>query len=265
MNLFDSHTHLASSKFEQDRQNVIVRAFSAGVRRMMVCGSDLTSSRAALALAQAYDGLYAAAGFHAHEASQAILTESDSWRIDEAIIQEIATLATAPRVVAIGEIGLDYHYDFSPRDMQKSVLTRHLQLANELNLPVILHNRESDEDMRHVVDAIPPKAGGVLHCFLADQQMADWALSVGLYIGVAGPISFKNLTHLAPILRTVPPERLLIETDCPYLAPHPMRGKRNEPAFVSYVAGHLARVLDMTPEDVAELTTANACHLFGVT
>jgi len=264
MNLFDSHTHLASSKFEQDRQDVIARAFSAGVRRMMVCGSDLVSSKASLALAQAHEGLYAAAGFHAHEASQAILEEDNSWRINEDAVQEIAALSTFPQVVAIGEIGLDYHYDFSPRDVQQSVLARQLELANELNLPVILHNRESDEDMRRVVDATPPRAGGVLHCFLADQQMAVWALSVGLYIGVAGPISFKNVTHLAPILRTVPLDRLLIETDCPYLAPHPVRGKRNEPAYVSYVAEHLAHILDRTPEEIAELTTANACRLFGV-
>jgi len=166
--------------------------------------------------------------------------------------------------VAVGEIGLDYHYDFSPREAQRLVLARQLALAGELGLPVILHNRESDEDLRRAVEAAPRSLRGVLHCFLADQKMADWALARGLYIGVAGPITFEKVRHLPNIVRRVPLDRLLVETDAPYLAPHPKRGQRNEPAFVRYVAERLAEILGLPLEELAQRTTENACRLFRI-
>ncbi|OGO05667.1 MAG: hypothetical protein A2Y73_07125 [Chloroflexi bacterium RBG_13_56_8] len=148
--------------------------------------------------------------------------------------------------------------------MQRAVLKRQLALACELELPAILHNRESDEDLRRVVDDTPNSLRGVLHCFLADQAMADWAVARGFYIGVAGPITFQNVRHLPSIVRQIPRDRLLIETDCPYLAPHPMRGKRNEPAYLVHVAEKVAQVLDLPVEELARLTHENACRLFGV-
>ena len=148
--------------------------------------------------------------------------------------------------------------------VQRAVLARQLELAHALGLPVILHNRQSDQDLQQIVDAAPGPLRGVLHCFLANQPMADWALARGLYIGVAGPITFKNVRHLPEIVRRVPLDRLLIETDCPYLAPHPKRGQRNEPAYVRYVAEGLAAVLGLSPNEMAGRATENACRLLGI-
>jgi len=266
MCFFDSHTHLESSRFDADRSDVIARAHSAGVLCMVTCGSDLESSAEEIALVAEHPGVYAAVGVHGHRALSAIQGQQDGdWQLDEATIERVVELAGEPGVVAIGEIGLDYHYDFAPRAVQRATLARQLALAAELNLPVILHNRESDEDMRRTVDAAPATLRGVMHCFLSDQAMADWALARGLYIGVAGPITtFKNVRDLAEIVRHVPLERLLIETDCPYLAPHPKRGHRNEPAYVRYVAEKLAQVLGLPLDEVARRTTENAHRLFGV-
>jgi TatD DNase family protein len=173
----------------------------------------------------------------------------------------LGALAQIPGAVAIGEIGLDYHYDFAPRPVQRLVLERQLRLACALDLPVILHNRESDADLRAIIEAAPDGLRGVLHCFLADAALAEWALARGLYLGVAGPITFRNAPGLAEIIRRVPLERLLIETDCPYLAPEPQRGRRNEPAYVAHVAERLAQVLGVSSERVAQQTDANARDL----
>lgn len=263
--LFDSHTHLESPRFEGDREAVISRARQAGVARMVTCGSDLATSRASLALAEAHAGVYAAVGIHPHEARSAVRAqEGEQATLLEAVFDELATLAKHERVVALGEMGLDYHYDFSPRPVQRAALARQLALAASMGLPVILHNRESDADFRQIVEAGPQGLRGVLHCFLADRAMAEWALARGLYLGIGGPITFRNVTHLDEIVAWMPRERLLIETDCPYLAPHPMRGRRNEPAFVRHVAEHIAGVWGATVEEVARQTTTNANRLFGL-
>ncbi len=267
MELFDSHAHLESPCFAADRAEVIARALQARVTRILTCGSDLATSAEELALAQAHPGIYAAVGIHGHRASTVARPPQDPgdpWTVDEAALARLAELATRPGVVALGELGLDYHYDLSPREAQRVVLARQLALAGELGLPVILHNREADDDLRRLVDAAPRPLRGVLHCFLADGALAEWALEKGFYLGVAGPITFKNVRHLPEILRAVPLDRLLIETDCPYLAPHPHRGQRNEPAFVRHVAEKLAEVLGLPLEEVARHTTENACRLFGV-
>lgn len=256
---FDSHTHLESPRFDEDREQVIARAREAGVTRMVTCGSDLETSGQCVAIAAAHGGVHAAVGVHAHEASSAM----DDGVVSEEAMTRLAAWAEEPVVVAIGEIGLDYHYDFSPRDIQRAVLQRQLRLARDLELPVILHNREADEDLREALEA----AGtwhGVLHCFMSDAELATWALERGLYIGIAGPITFRNVTHLPDIVRRVPLDRLLVETDCPWLAPHPRRGRRNEPAYVQYVAERLAEILDVPAEEIAAQTTANACRLFGI-
>jgi TatD DNase family protein len=260
--LFDSHTHLESPRFASDREAVIGRARQAGVARMVTCGSDLATSRACLALAQAHAGVYAAVGIHPHEARSA--AEGQEPTLREAAFAELAALAGHDRVVALGEMGLDYHYEFSPKPVQRTVLARQLALGASLGLPVILHNRESDDDFREIVDAAPTNLRGVLHCFLADRAMAEWALARGLYLGIGGPITFRNVTHLDEIVTRMPRERLLIETDCPYLAPHPKRGRRNEPAFVRHVAEHIAGLWGATVAEVGRQTTANANQLFGL-
>ncbi len=267
MRLFDTHAHLESSKFDDDRDQVIARALDVGVIGILTCGSSLASSQSAIALAQSHPALYAAVGIHAHKASSVIradLPQGDIPKMDDAALQQLIALAKQPRVVALGEIGLDYHYDFSPRPVQRVVLAQQLALAHELGLPVILHNRESDADLREIVDAAPRPLRGVLHCFLADDRMATWALERGLYIGVGGPITFKNVHHLRPIIQKLPLERLLIETDSPYLAPHPVRGGRNEPAYVRHIAAKLADLLGLSPDEVARRTTENAYQLFGI-
>jgi len=283
MELFDSHNHLESRQFDADRDQVIARAQSAGVTRLLTCGSDLSTSEAEIALARVYKGVYAAVGIHAHQARTVVRrgpNEKGGLELDEGAFERLERLAKSPGVVAIGEIGLDYHYDFSPCEAQRAVLERQLALASELSLPVILHNRESDDDLRRVVEAAPRSLCGVLHCFLADQEMADWALARGLYIGIAGPITFANVRHLPDIVRRIPLERLLIETDAPYLRPRPWRGhvlpfptnsekrdsggQRNEPALVRYVAERLAEILGLPLEELARRTTENACRLFGL-
>lgn len=267
MRFFDSHTHLDSPRFAPDRSDVIARALNRGVAHMVTCASDLSTSHETIALAQTYQGVYAAVGIHAHEARSAAaaeLHEQAPWEPNGSAFGALAELASLSEVVALGEIGLDYHYDFSPRVAQRVVLERQLHLACELDLPVVLHNRESDEDLQRLVDAAPSGLRGVLHCFLSDRSMAEWALSRGLYIGIGGPITFSSASHLPGVVRQIPLDRLLIETDCPYLAPSPKRGRRNEPAFVPYVAEKLAEVLGVSLPEVAGRTTENACRLFGV-
>jgi TatD DNase family protein len=268
MQLFDTHVHLESPRFAADRAEVIARAMEAGVTRILTCGSTLANSREAIALAQAHVGLVAAVGVHAHHAIDIVLGDPGGEAIpqlDEVALAQLAQLTLQPKVVALGELGLDYHYDFSPRGAQRAVLAQQLVMAHELKLPVILHNRESDADLRALVDAAPTPLCGVVHCFLADQAMAAWALAKGFHLGVGGPLTFRTVNHLAPILRQAPLDRLLIETDSPYLAPHPKRGQRNEPAFVVHVAQKLAEVLGLPIEEIARRTTENACRLFGVT
>lgn len=267
MQFFDSHTHLESPRFDSDRGQVIARAIDAGVTRRVSCASDLATSSAEIALAEQWQGIYAAVGIHPHQASLAMQGGSEPTnccKLNEAVFERLWELAAHLKVVAIGEIGLDYHYQFSPREAQRATLERQLALACELDLPVILHNRESDQDLRRLMDGAPAHLSGVLHCFLGDRAMAEWALARGLYIGIAGPITFKNMGHLAEIVKNAPLERLLIETDAPHLAPHPRRGKRNEPAFVVHVGEKLAEVLGLSLEEVARLTTENACRLFSL-
>ena len=221
-----------------------------------------------MALADQYDFIYAAVGIHAHSAQTAANAKSaspDTVPLDDQVFAGLVSMTSDSSVVALGELGLDYHYDFSPRALQRRVLARQLEMARELDRPVILHNRESDADLMDVFDRAGQGLCGVLHCFMAGPEMAEWALARGLYIGIAGPITFKNVSHLVGIVRRVPLDRLLVETDSPYLTPHPYRGRRNEPAHVAFVVEKIASLLDLPAAQVAEQTYANACRLFGVT
>ncbi len=271
MQLFDSHCHLDSPRFADDREQVIARAEAAGVTHMLSCGGSLPTSREELRLAQAHPSVHAAVGVHPHEARSLLPADAleggdddEAVALDERALAKLTELATQPGVVAWGEIGLDYYYNFSPPAVQRAAFRQQLQLAREVGLPVVIHSREADEDVRLLADEATPDLHGVLHCFLSDQTMAEWALGRGLYLGIAGPITFKNMHHLAAIVQQVPLDRLLIETDAPFLAPHPRRGKRNEPAYVVHVAEKVAELLGLTVDVLAQQTTENACRLFRV-
>jgi len=254
MFLTDTHAHLDFPQFDSDREEAIERALAAGVSRILNVGADLASSRRAVALAKAHPQIYAAVGVHPHDAKT----------LTEEVLTELRELARHPQVVAIGEIGLDFYRDLSPRDVQRQAFERQLALARELDKPVIIHDREAHAE---VMDTLRRWQGlrGVLHCFSGSLEMARRAVELGFYISIAGPVTFKNARRLPEIVRQLPLERLLIETDCPYLAPHPHRGERNEPAYVRLVAEAVAEIKGLPLEEVARVTTANTQTLFGLT
>lgn len=253
--LFDTHCHLVSEAFDADRDEAIARAAAAGVESIICVADTLPAAEAAVALASSRKGIWATAGVHPHEAGKA---PADL----EARLRELLAL---PNVIALGEVGLDYHYDFSPRETQKEVFRRQIRLAVETGKPLIIHNRESDADVITLLaDEGAERVGGVLHCFWGDRETALAALEMGFFLGVGGPVTFKNAGGLREILRDVPLERLLIETDAPYLAPVPYRGKRNEPAFAVESAKVLAELKGVSYERLADVTTENARRLFQI-
>ncbi len=258
--MVDTHCHLMLADFNGDLPAVLERARQAGVTRILVPGIDVETSRQAVALARRHPGLYAAVGIHPHHAS----TWSPSAR------DELRQLAAEPGVVAIGEIGLDYYRDRSPGPDQRSALAGQLALAAELGLPVLVHNREATDDvlaaLRSWVDSNnSPLAGraGVLHAFSGNEAAAGEAVQAGFYLGLAGPLTYRNADAQRSIITGISHERLLLETDAPYLPPHPFRGKRNEPAYVRLVAEAAARALDTPYVDLAGTTSRNAETLFG--
>jgi TatD DNase family protein len=251
--LFDSHFHLTADRFDEDRDAVLRRAVDAGVTRGVTVASDLTDARAALALASATPGLWATAGIHPHEAAAQ----------EPGDLAAIEDLHRDPKVVAVGETGLDYYYDHSPRDAQLRSLEAHVDLAERLRRPLVIHCRDADEDMTAVLRSLPRGVSGVLHCFVGGDELLDAGLDVGWYVSFSGIASFRKF-DAAERVRRVPLDRLLVETDAPYLAPVPMRGKRNEPAFVAHVCAAVAGHLDLDPSDVARATTANALRMYGL-
>jgi TatD DNase family protein len=252
--LFDTHTHVHFPEFAGDRDAVLARARAAGVRRLLAVGADLPSSRAAVALAADVPDVWAAVGIHPHEATTA----------DGAALDELARLARAPRVVAIGEIGLDYFRDRAPRDAQARALERQLALAREAALPVVLHCREAHADLLAVLAAGLGPAGGLLHCFSGDLAVAERGFALGLLVSIAGPVTYPNARRLVEVVRAVPLDRLVLETDCPYLPPQPWRGQRNEPGYLPVTAARVAELRGLPLGAVAEATTANACRLLRV-
>jgi len=261
--LCDTHCHLESARYDRDRSEVIARAAAADVRVMITCGTEVSSSQKAIALAAQSASIYATVGVHPHAALQSGLA-SDDPQIRQTARRELATLARQDKVVAVGEIGLDYYYDHSPRPTQRAVLAEQLALAVELDLPVVLHTRESDADLRELLDQAPDGLRGVLHCFLSDRAMATWALERGLYLGFGGAVTFRNTQEVQAIAAEAPLDRLLIETDAPFMAPHPHRGQRNEPAYVSLVAERIAQLRGSDPQTIAQHTYDNAVRLFGL-
>jgi len=249
----DTHAHLDFPHFDEDREEVIARALKAGVCRIINVGADIASSKAAIALAESHPFIHAAVGIHPHDAHT--LTDES--------LQELAELAKHPKVVAIGEIGLDFYRRYCPHDVQRRAFRRQLDLARELGKPVVIHARAAHEEVLSILEEKGPLPG-VMHCFSGSLEIARRALKLGLFVSVAGPVTFKNARKLPLIVREVPLEKLLIETDCPYLAPHPFRGKRNEPSHLPLIAEAVARIKGTTTEEVARITTLNASNLFGL-
>jgi len=254
--LIDTHTHLDDSRYDSDRDLMVARARDAGVEHMITIGCDLATSRAAVALAEQYPFVYASVGVHPHEVKHI----ADGW------YEELRRLAGHKKVVAYGEIGLDYHYNHSPAVEQRDRFREQLHLARQLRLPVVIHTREAQEDTVQILkEEWSPELGGVFHCFSGDAWLAQDALDLGFHLSFSGILTFQNAGMLRDIAKTVPLDRLLIETDCPYLTPVPHRGKRNEPAYVRHVAETLATIFDGTDiEAVAKHTSTNARRLFKI-
>lgn len=252
--LIDTHAHLNDPKFADDIDEVLARAGEAGVERIIVCGFDLESSAAAVELATRYDSVYATVGIHPHDAKS----------YDAIAERQIEELSRASKVLAIGEIGLDFHYDFSPREMQMAAFEAQINLSGKLGLPIVVHSRESNPEalqvLRHRAANI---VGCVFHCFSGDSDFAQSVLDLGFYIGVDGPVTYKASEKLRRVVEACPLDRLLVETDCPYLTPVPYRGKRNEPAYVRYVAEEVARAKGISLQELADATSNNARRLFG--
>jgi TatD DNase family protein len=250
--LIDTHTHLTMKKYTKDLDAVLSRAREAGVRAMVTVGVDVDSSADGAHLAHEHPDIYASVGVHPHDADT----------VDDYIISYLGELAARPRVVAIGEIGLDFYRDLSPRRVQEEVFARQLGLAAEAGLPVIVHDRDAH---RRVIEILRSEktSCGVMHCFSGDLNLARQALDLGLYISFAGSITY-NGRKAGEIIRKAPLDRLLVETDCPYLAPVPYRGKRNEPAYVKHVLERMAGLLGKPFEELEELTEENARRLFNL-
>jgi TatD DNase family protein len=251
--MIDTHCHLEMSAFDGDTDEAIERAQRAGVVKIITIGSSAESIEKAVALTGKYACVYAAIGIHPHDAKL----------FTPAIYRQIIDLSSNKKVVAIGETGLDYHYKHSPVDIQREVFIKHIELAKETNLPVIIHSREASDD---VVSIIRDEnvSSGVLHCFSGDEKMAAAVMSAGLYISLSGTVTFKNAAALRAVAGTIPDNCLLVETDAPYLAPAPYRGKRNEPAYVTITARAIAELRGVSYEDIDRITTLNANRLFGL-
>ncbi|MBP3327466.1 MAG: TatD family hydrolase [Clostridia bacterium] len=251
-NIFDSHAHYDSEAFNDDRKELLNALQGQGVCGIINCGSDMASSLASLELADEFDYIYAACGVHPHEAESC----------KQGYLPVLKKLCMEKKCVAVGEIGLDYHYDFSPRDIQKKVFEQQLVLAKELDLPVIIHDREAHEDTFELLKRYKPK--GVVHCFSGSAEMAKEVIKLGMYIGLGGAVTFKNARKPLEVAAVVPSDRLLIETDCPYMTPVPHRGKRCDSSYIPFTAEVLASARNTTAEEILDLTRKNANTLFGL-
>ncbi|MGN0777689.1 MAG: TatD family hydrolase [Aristaeellaceae bacterium] len=253
--LFDSHCHVDEARFDADREETLARMRERGVTRFAVIGSDMASSRHAADFAASHEGCWAAVGVHPHEAK--------TWK--EGDDERLAAWVKEEKVAAIGEIGLDYYYDLSPRSIQQEVCLRQMELAWQLDMPVCYHVRDAHQDMLELMKSRKGKlSGGIIHCFSGSWEIAREYLKLGFYISFAGPVTFKKAPKLQEAALNVPIERLLVETDSPYLAPKPVRGRRNEPANVYYVAEKIAALRGIPLEEFAAQTTRNALAAYRI-
>ncbi|WP_166245745.1 TatD family hydrolase [Paenibacillus turpanensis] len=253
--LVDTHTHMDSNKFDDDRDEAIRRAREAGVSTIVNIGFNRETIPTTLELAEKYPFVYAVVGWHPQDAID-MKPEDLDW------IEELAR--THPKVVALGEMGLDYYWDTSPKDVQKQVFREQIRLARKLSMPIVIHNRDAHQDIIEILrEEKAEDVGGIMHCFSGSWETAKQCLDMNFYISFGGPVTFKNARQPKEVLEQVPLDRLLLETDAPYLTPHPYRGKRNETAYVRLVAEEAAHLKGVTLEEIAAITTKNALTVFG--
>jgi TatD DNase family protein len=253
--LIDTHAHLDDPRFDPDRDAVLQRAWDAGVRRILTIGNGPGPDQmgCGIPIAETHDWIYSSAGIHPHDAR----------RVEERHYSQIEELARHRKVIAIGETGLDYYYDNSPRDVQREVFRRQLALARKLDMPVIIHTRDADAETEAILEQERPSRG-VIHCFTSGDRLADFALSIGFLISFSGIVTFPNAKGLAEIARRIPAGSILVETDSPYLAPVPHRGKRNEPAFVADTTRFVAALRRIAPDELAAQASANFERVFAL-
>ncbi|MBR0615134.1 MULTISPECIES: TatD family hydrolase [Bacillus] len=253
--LFDTHAHLNAEQYNEDLEQVIERAKSEKVEKIVVVGFDRPTITRAMELIEEYDFIYAAIGWHPVDAID--MTDEDlAW---------IKDLSQHEKVVAIGEMGLDYYWDKSPKDVQKEVFRRQIALAKEVKLPIVIHNRDATEDVVTILkEEGAAEVGGIMHCFTGSLETAKACMEMNFYISFGGPVTFKNAKKPKEVVKEIPSDKLLIETDCPYLTPVPFRGKRNEPSYVKYIAEQIAELREIRFEELAELTTKNAKKVFRI-
>lgn len=249
-NIFDSHAHYTDNAFNDDRHPLLASMPKAGVCGIINCGTDLNDSKESVLLSNKYDFMYAAVGIHPHEAEKA----------NNNYLTELGGLLTDKKVVAIGEIGLDYHYDFSPREVQIRVFREQLRLASKFSLPVIIHDRKAHADTLEILREQKPM--GVMHCFSGSVEILKEVLDLNMYIGLGGAVTFKNAKKILSVISAVPLDRLLIETDCPYMAPEPHRGKRCDSSLIPFTAAKIAEVKNISVDEVLKITAQNAQNLF---
>ena len=256
--IIDTHAHIDVADYDEDREAVIQRARESGVQYMVNIGCDVESSYRSMELSEQYDFIYATAGVHPHDVKS----------IDADTYTHLRQLLLHPKVIALGEIGLDYFKNYSPQDEQRTHFRKQIQLAREMNKPIVIHSRDANEDIIAILSEFYPKDpnahSGIFHCFSGDQELADKALEMGFYISFSGSVTFKKSDGLRDVAKTIPADRLFAETDCPYLTPAPHRGKRNEPAYVNFTAERLAEIRGLRIEDVERTMALNFFELFGI-
>lgn len=251
----DSHAHLDDERFDEDRKALITSLKEDKIDLVINIGADMDSSRASVSLAKEHENIYAVVGVHPHDAEA----------VSETYLDELRQLSKEEKVLAIGEIGLDFYYDNSPRDIQRNVFLEQLELARELDLPVVIHTRDAaGETFEILKDAASKGTRGILHCYSGSPEMALDYIKLGFYISLGGPVTFKKARVPKEVAELVPLDKLLIETDCPYLTPEPFRGKRNEPKYVAHTAQAIAEIRGITLEELAKATSRNAKEIFGI-
>lgn len=253
--IFDTHAHYDDERFDEDRDSLLKQLHQEGISYILNASASPESLEATMELAEKYPFVYAALGIHPHDAE----------KMNEDIMNKIRTLSKNDKVVAIGEIGLDYYYDNSPRDIQRYWFERQIELARELRLPIIIHDRDAHEDTVNILKKTDVKqVGGIFHCFSGSAQMAMEMLKLNLYIAVGGAVTFKNARKTVEVVKAVPLEKLLVETDCPYLSPEPHRGKRNNSGYLVHIIRKIAEIKEISESEVAGITLMNAKKVFGL-
>lgn len=251
-NIFDTHSHYDDEQFDNDRKTLLSSLEDKGVINLVTCGCDIESTKACKALADEFNYIYFAAGFHPENL--------EGFTLDD--LNKIEALAKDEKCVAIGEIGLDYHWMSSTKEKQKEFFISQIELAKRLDLPVIIHDREAHGDTLEILKETKPK--GVLHCFSGSKEMAREIIKLGMYIGLNGVATFKNARKSLEVVREIPIDRLVLETDCPYLCPEPYRGRRNDSSYIPFIAEKIGDVLNLPPQEILNITAANAKKLYNI-